>query len=157
MRIDQILSKKWSAMNGDIPRQIFQEKRQKKRKNNGNKGMLASFGRKQATVEDHHVWSKPYRNGRDVHRRNEIKAVDPMEHDIWNKHAKDMHPKIAFGNIIKLCSGKVEATEEESKDLAILAGFDWRKDPNAAIVAIFEKFMPDELGGIIKPYVNRIK
>lgn len=153
MSINQILYKKWAGINFNNTPNCSSHKTKNKQKNNGNSDASCFSGEKKPLFEDHHVWPKSHRNGSDIRRRYKTKDVIPEEHDVWHKYAKNLHPQIAFIYIIKLCTGKVKATEDEVRDLELLAGFNWRKNPNKAIVEIFEKFMPDELGEMLKPYL----
>lgn len=157
MSIDYNMFKKWKPVDsGRTFRRVFpySKCKNKKKGKNNKKGQIADCSvTREKKKETHHVWPKPYRQNHDVIRKNDTKQTAPEEHDIWNKYSKNLHPKIAFRNIISLCMSKTTITEEEANDLAILAGFDWRIDRNAAIEAIFRKFMPDELGEILKPYL----
>lgn len=104
--------------------------------------------------EDHHVWPKKYRSGGDVIRKRAVKRVSTIQHDIWNKFSNGDHPAKTFTRIIKLCTGKIKASDEETKDLILLSGISWKDHPSDAIVEIFYNFMPDELGAMIIPYLN---
>jgi len=158
MNINPVFYKDWRRIDfRSFPSQLSHKARKNNGKNNGNRtGSIILSKKEVKDRERHHVWDKRFRNERNVFNKNEIKEVDPGEHDIWNKFVANSHPEVAFRHIIGICTGKIKPTDEESKDLENLAGFNWEEHPDAAIVAIFEKFMPDELGKMIVPYLNRI-